>query len=67
VRLEGLGKLKKKITSSGLDPAAIRLVALFIYLFLLFGLGGYWHCGHSWPIVPASGDSEDDYGEADGM
>jgi hypothetical protein len=28
---------------------------------------GYWHCGHSWPIVPASGDSEDDCGEADGM
>jgi hypothetical protein len=24
-------------------------------------------CGHSWPIVPASGDSEDDCGEADGM
>jgi hypothetical protein len=23
--------------------------------------------GHSWPIVPASGDSEDDCGEADGM
>jgi hypothetical protein len=22
-----------------------------------------WHCGHSWPIVPASGDSEDDCGE----
>jgi hypothetical protein len=22
---------------------------------------------HSWPIVPASGDSEDDCGEADGM
>jgi hypothetical protein len=20
----------------------------------------YWHCGHSWPIVPASGDSKDD-------
>jgi hypothetical protein len=35
--------------------------------FFLFGLRGYWHCGHSWPIVPASGDSEDDYGEADGM
>jgi hypothetical protein len=33
----------------------------------LFGLWGYWHCGHSWPIVPASGDSEDDCGEADGM
>jgi hypothetical protein len=28
---------------------------------------GYWHCGHSWPIVQASGDSEDDCGEADGM
>jgi hypothetical protein len=30
------------------------------------GLWGYWHCGHSWPIVPASGDSEDDCREADG-
>jgi hypothetical protein len=29
------------------------------------GLWGYWHCGHSWPIVPASGDSKDDCGEAD--
>jgi hypothetical protein len=38
------------------------------YLFFyLFGFWGYWHCGHSWPIVPASGDSEDDCGEADGM
>jgi hypothetical protein len=36
-------------------------------IFLLFGLWGYWHCDHSWPIVPASGDSEDDCGEADGM
>jgi hypothetical protein len=36
---------------------------LFIYFFFI----GYWHCGHSWPIVPASGDSEDDCGEADGM
>jgi hypothetical protein len=35
--------------------------------FLLFRLRGYWHCGHSWSIVPASGDNEDDYGEADGM
>jgi hypothetical protein len=32
-----------------------------------FGLWGYWHCCHSWPIVPASGDSEDDCAEADGM
>jgi hypothetical protein len=37
------------------------------YFFFFFGLLGYWHCGHSWPIVPASGDSEDDCGEADGM
>jgi hypothetical protein len=36
-------------------------------LLLLFGLWGYWHCGQSWPIVPASGDSEDDCGEADGI
>jgi hypothetical protein len=36
----------------------------FIYLFLYyFGLWGYWHCGHSWPIVPTSGDSEDDCGK----
>jgi hypothetical protein len=34
-------------------------------VFLLFELWGYLHCGHSWPIVPASGDSEDDCGEAD--
>jgi hypothetical protein len=33
----------------------------------LFGLWGYWHCGHSWRILPASSDSEDDCGEADGM
>jgi hypothetical protein len=44
----------------GRKPATI----LFIYL---FDLWDYWHCGHSWPIVPASGDSEDNYGEADGM
>jgi hypothetical protein len=37
-------------------------VFLFIYLFL-FGLWGYWHCDQSWPIVPASGDSEQDCGE----
>jgi hypothetical protein len=40
---------------------------LYSLSFFLFGFWGYWHCGHSWPIVPASGDSEDDYGEADGM
>jgi hypothetical protein len=37
------------------------------FFLLLFGLWGYCHCGHSWPIVPTSGDSEDDFGEADGM
>jgi hypothetical protein len=31
--------------------------------FFLFGLWDYWHCGHSWPIVPASDDSKDDCGE----
>jgi hypothetical protein len=35
--------------------------------FFFFVLWGYWHCGHSWAIVLASGDSEDDCGEADGM
>jgi hypothetical protein len=35
--------------------------------FFLFCLWNCWHCGHSWPIVPASGDSEDECGEADGM
>jgi hypothetical protein len=43
-----------------------NILYIFIYLWL-FGLWGYWHCGHSWPNVPASGDSEDDCGEADGM
>jgi hypothetical protein len=42
VRLEGFGKLKKKSTSLGNDPATFRLVAqclnqLFFFL-LLFGL-----------------------------
>jgi hypothetical protein len=41
-----------------------KVASLF---FLNSGLWGYWHCGHPWPIVPASGDSEDDCGEADGM
>jgi hypothetical protein len=31
--------------------------------FYFFGLWDNWHCGHSWPIVPVSGDSEDDCGE----
>jgi hypothetical protein len=39
--------------------------SVLLSFLLLFGLWGYWHCGHSWPIVPASGDSENDCGEAD--
>jgi hypothetical protein len=39
-------------------------IHFFLFLFILWG---YRHCGHSCPIVPASGDSEDDCGEADGM
>jgi hypothetical protein len=40
---------------------------IIIILLSLFGLWGYWHCSHSRAIVPASGDSEDDREEADGM
>jgi hypothetical protein len=48
------------------DCVPITVAARSIFL-LLIGLWGYWHFGHSWPIVPASGDNEDDCGEADGM
>jgi hypothetical protein len=51
-------------------------VSLYIYVYthaspdeLVVGVGWdwvSWYCGHSWPIVPASGDSEEDCGEADG-
>jgi hypothetical protein len=37
------------------------------FFFFFFWLWDYMHCGHSWPIVPASGDNEDDCGEHDGM
>jgi hypothetical protein len=40
---------------------------LVSFFFFFTGLWGYWHCGHCWPIVPASGDNEDDCGEVDGM
>jgi hypothetical protein len=59
---------KKKV------PNKIRMIfegllEVFIsrFFFLLFGLWGYWHCEHFWPFVPASGDTEDDCGEGDGM
>jgi hypothetical protein len=35
--------------------------------FFFVCLWGYWYCGHFWPIVPASGESEDDCREAEGM
>jgi hypothetical protein len=50
--------------------SVLYILAHTVLMFCFFnsGLWGYWHCGHSWPIVPASGDSsEDDCGEADGM
>jgi hypothetical protein len=46
-----------------LSKQRIVQIHLRFSLFLLFGLWGYWHCGHSMPIVPASGDNEDDCGE----
>jgi hypothetical protein len=52
-------------TESNAAPLKTMLIQMLSYSFFL---RGYWHCGHSWPIVPASGDSEDDCGEAaDGM
>jgi hypothetical protein len=44
----------------------VRCRFLLSFFFFLC-VWGYWHCGYSWPIVPSSGDSEDDCGEADGM
>jgi hypothetical protein len=37
------------------------VIAKIFPLFFFFLLWDYRHCGHSWPIVPASGDNEDDY------
>jgi hypothetical protein len=50
----------------GLNPGRRGGKPATIIIFL-FGLWGYWHWGHAYPIVPASGDTEDDCGEADGM
>jgi hypothetical protein len=57
----GISKVQKK---SANQDAGYEYSDFF---FFYSGLSGYWHCGHSWPIVPASGDSEYDCGEADGM
>jgi hypothetical protein len=53
-----------KINNSHLTGIVIMNTLLFI---TIFGLWAYWHCGLCWPVVPASGDSEDDCAEADGM
>jgi hypothetical protein len=43
----------------------IEIATCFFFYYLVGWDFGY--CGHYWPIVPASGDNEDDCGEADGM
>jgi hypothetical protein len=62
----GLDDVEKRkfLTVPGLELRSLGPLARSPSVFFLWG---YWHCGHSWPIVPASGDSEDDCGEADGM
>jgi hypothetical protein len=50
----------------GISPL-IECLSIYGACFFHSGLWGYWHCGHSWNIVPASGNSEDDCGEVDGM
>jgi hypothetical protein len=56
-----------RYSTSKMNYKIVKYMSNKLALLLLFGLWGYWHCGHSWPIVPASGDNEDDCGEADGM
>jgi hypothetical protein len=52
--------LKKKCKYTCVLFRTVSEIELFhCTVFFLFGLWGYWHGGHSWPIVPASGDSED--------
>jgi hypothetical protein len=49
------------------EDIAAASVTLKINFFLIFLRWDFRYCGHYWPIVPASGDSEDDCGEADGL
>jgi hypothetical protein len=55
-----VGRLKVEYSQSSFYADSYYEISSFF----LFGL---WGCSHSWPIVPASGDSDDDCGEADGM
>jgi hypothetical protein len=52
-------------TSRQLQEYFIIIIIIIIHSGVRLSVS--WYCGHSWPIVPASGDSEDDCGEADGM
>jgi hypothetical protein len=65
----GGGQLQKKVADalSMVIYSSSEQLKNYIILIFLCGLWGCLHCGHSLPIVPASGDSEDDCGEADGM
>jgi hypothetical protein len=78
VRPGGLGKFKKihPIGTRSRDlpacsivpqPLRYRVPPLFLFFFLILVCEAIGTSGHSWLIVPASGDSEDDCGEADGM
>jgi hypothetical protein len=70
-RLQHTNKEKQDNKQSGktiiLSINPIVFSSQFLFSSFLFDLWGYWHCGHSWPIVTASGDNENDCGEADGM
>jgi hypothetical protein len=61
------GFIEMAVKWSEVKWSEVRCREVLFYLFIyLFGLWDYRHCGHSWPIVPASGDNEDDCGEHDG-
>jgi hypothetical protein len=50
-------RIAKKPIKGSFFYITFQIVILFYFL---FGLGGYWHYGHSWPIVPArlAGETE---------
>jgi hypothetical protein len=61
-----LGRRGGKTATNRLSYGAAK-ISSFFFFFLNSGLWGYWQYGYSGLIVPASGDSEDDCGEAVGM
>jgi hypothetical protein len=54
-----VGRAVAQAVSRWLPTAAARARIRAACGFFYSGLWGYRHCGHSWPIVPASGDNED--------